>query len=103
MTVGGSGTADVGVGSGSTCPIIRCTKENIAILDRGALEATACDCYGTVQDALNTCWVNPSDCLISDRRAAAMVLSILGKSVYALSQAGECHDRQLPIVFPRTR
>jgi CRP-like cAMP-binding protein len=30
--------------------IIRYTKGNISILDRDALEATACDCYRTVQD-----------------------------------------------------
>jgi CRP-like cAMP-binding protein len=30
--------------------IIRYTKGNITVLDRDALEATACDCYRTVQD-----------------------------------------------------
>jgi hypothetical protein len=30
--------------------MIRYTKGNITVLDRDALEATACDCYRTVQD-----------------------------------------------------
>ncbi len=29
--------------------MIRCTKEGITVLDRRAIEATACDCYSTVQ------------------------------------------------------